>query len=128
LFEGMCNIFDLDLYKNEKFNSNAKRSENIEELKTILEDKLKHKTTSEWVKVLEDKRIPCGPINNIKEAVESPQTQARNMIVSAIHNKIGEFKMAGNPIKMSSYKDENTRGEIPNLDQHREKILKEFNI
>ncbi|MEK9680579.1 MAG: CaiB/BaiF CoA-transferase family protein, partial [Pelagibacteraceae bacterium] len=89
LFEGMCNIFDLDLYKNEKFNSNAKRSENIEELKTILEDKLKHKTTSEWVKVLEDKRIPCGPINNIKEAVESPQTQARNMIVSAIHNKIG---------------------------------------
>ena len=128
LFERMCNIFDLDLYKNEKFNSNAKRSENIEELKTILEDKLKHKTTSEWVKVLEDKRIPCGPINNIKEAVESPQTQARNMIVSAIHNKIGEFKMAGNPIKMSSYKDENTRGEIPNLDQHREKILKEFNI
>ncbi|MEL0177275.1 MAG: CaiB/BaiF CoA-transferase family protein, partial [Pelagibacteraceae bacterium] len=128
LFEGMCNIFDLDLYKNEKFNSNAKRSENIEELKTILEDKLKHKTTSEWVKVLEDKRSPCGPINNIKEAVESPQTQARNMIVSAIHNKIGEFKMAGNPIKMSSYKDENTRGEIPNLDQHREKILKEFNI
>ena len=48
------------------------------------------------------------------------------MIVSAMHNKIGEFKMAGNPIKMSSYEDKNTRGEIPNLDQHRERILKEF--
>ena len=78
--------------------------------------------------MLEAKRIPCGPINNIKEAVESPQTKARNMIVSAMHNKIGEFKMAGNPIKMSSYEDKNTRGEIPNLDQHREKILKEFDI
>ena len=50
------------------------------------------------------------------------------MIVSAMHDKIGEFKMAGNPIKMSSYEDKNTRGEIPNLDQHREKILKEFGI
>ena len=128
LFEGMCKVFDLELYKDAKFKTNANRNKNIEELKKILEEKLKDKTTSEWCKVLEAKRIPCGPINNIKEAVESPQTKARNMIVSAMHNKIGEFKMAGNPIKMSSYEDKNTRGEIPNLDQHREKILKEFGI
>ena len=128
LFEGMCKVFDLELYKDAKFKTNADRNKNIEELKKILEEKLKDKTTSEWCKVLEAKRIPCGPINNIKEAVESPQTKARNMIVSAMHNKIGEFKMAGNPIKMSSYEDKNTRGEIPNLDQHREKILKEFGI
>lgn len=127
LFEGMCKIFDLNLYQDEKFKTNLKRNENIEELKKILEEKLKNKTTAEWCKILEDKKIPCGPINNIKEAVESPQTQARNMIVSAMHDKIGEFKMAGNPIKMSSYEDTKTRGEIPNLDQHREKILKEFN-
>jgi len=49
------------------------------------------------------------------------------MIVKAFHKIIGEFKVAGNPIKMSSYKDTETRGEIPDLDQHREKILKEFN-
>jgi CoA:oxalate CoA-transferase len=128
LFEGMCKVFELELYKDAKFKTNADRNKNIEELKKILEEKLKDKTTSEWCKVLEAKRIPCGPINNIKEAVESPQAKARNMIVSAMHNKIGEFKMAGNPIKMSSYEDKNTRGEIPNLDQHREKILKEFGI
>ena len=128
LFEGMCKVFDLELYKDAKFKTNADRNKNIEELKKILEEKLKDKTTSEWCKVLEAKRIPCGPINNIKEAVESPQTKARNMIVSAMHDKIGEFKMAGNPIKMSSYEDKNTRGQIPNLDQHREKILKEFGI
>ena len=128
LFEGMCKVFDLELYKDAKFKTNADRNKNIEELKKILEEKLKNKKTFEWCKVLEAKRIPCGPINNIKEAVESPQTKARNMIVSAMHNKIGEFKMAGNPIKMSSYEDKNTRGEIPNLDQHREKILKEFGI
>ena len=48
------------------------------------------------------------------------------MIVKAYHKVIGEFKLAGNPIKMSSYKDENKRGDIPDLDEHRKKILEEF--
>ena len=62
----------------------------------------------------------------IKQAVENPQVQERNMIVKSYHRIIGEFKSAGNPIKMSTYKDENTRGDIPDLDEHREKIIKEF--
>ena len=128
LFEGMCKVLNINLHNNGKFKTNANRNKNIEELKIILEDELKKKTTTEWCKIFEENKIPCGPINNIKEVVESPQTKARNMIVSAIHNKIGEFKMPGNPIKMSTYDDPDTRGEIPDLDQHREKILKEFDI
>ena len=50
------------------------------------------------------------------------------MIVSAKHKKIGNFRMAGNPIKNLNYKDPKTRGEIPDLDQHRNKILKDFKI
>ena len=84
------------------------------------------KNTDDWVKSMEKEKIPCGPIFNIKEAVENPQVESRNMIVKAYHKVIGDFKLAGNPIKMSSYKDEKTRGDIPDLDEHREKILKEF--
>ena len=126
LFEGMCLTLGCDCYKLDKFKDNQSRNKNINELKKIIETKLQHKTTEEWVNIFTEKRIPCGPINNIKEAVENPQIQFRNMIVSANHSKIGSFKMAGNPIKMSNYTDSTTRGEIPNLDQHREKILKEF--
>ena len=128
LFEGMCKVFNLSLYEDDKFRTNASRNKNIDELKKILENELKKNTTTYWCKILEENKIPCGPINNIKEVVESPQTKARNMIVSAMHDKIGQFKMPGNPIKMSSYEDPDNRGEIPNLDQHREKILKEFDI
>ena len=126
LFEGMCTTLRCDFFKQEKFKDNQSRNKNIDELKKIIESKLQNKTTEEWVAIFTEKKIPCGPINNIKEAVENPQIQFRNMIVSANHDKIGLFKMAGNPIKMSSYTDTTTRGEIPNLDQHREKILKEF--
>ena len=48
------------------------------------------------------------------------------MIVNTFHKVVGDFKTAGNPIKMSSYKDESKRGDIPDLDEHREKIIKEF--
>ena len=127
LFESLCQTLNLnELINSSKFKSNSLRSENMDELKKILEDKLTYKTTNEWVKQFENLRIPCGPIYNIKEAVESPQVKARNMIVKAYHKVIGEFKLAGNPIKMSSYKDENKRGDIPDLDEHRNKILKEF--
>ena len=127
LFEKLCNALELDnLIKDEKFKSNLSRSENMDNLKKILEDKLVKDTTSNWVKKLEKLKIPCGPIFNIKEAVENPQVQARNMIVKAYHKVIGDFKLAGNPIKMSAYKDESTRGNIPDLDEHREKILKEI--
>ena len=127
LFEKLCNVLEMsELFNDEKFNTNSLRSKNMDELKLILEDKLSSKITTDWVRLMEEERIPCGPIYNIKEAVENPQVQSRNMIVKAYHKVIGDFKLAGNPIKMSSYKDETTRGDIPDLDEHREKILKEF--
>jgi CoA:oxalate CoA-transferase len=127
LFEKLCNVLEIsEIFNDEKFNTNSSRSKNIGELKVIIENKLSSKITTDWVSQMEKERIPCGPIYNIKEAVENPQVQSRNMIVKAYHKVIGDFKLAGNPIKMSSYKDENTRGDIPDLDEHREKILKEF--
>ena len=127
LFEKLCNVLKIsEIFNDERFNTNSSRSKNIDELKVIIENKLSSKITTDWITQMEKERIPCGPIYNIKEAVENPQVQSRNMIVKAYHKVIGDFKLAGNPIKMSSYKDETTRGDIPDLDEHREKILKEF--
>ena len=54
---------------------------------------------------MERDKIPCGPIFNIKEAVENPQVEARNVIVKAYHKVIGGFRLAGGPSKMSAYAD-----------------------
>ena len=127
LFKSLCEVLEIpNIANDEMFKTNSLRSQNIDKLKLIIEDKLQHKNTDEWIKVMENLKIPCGPIFNIKQAVENPQIKERNMIVKSFHKKIGEFKSAGNPIKMSTYKDEKTRGDIPDLDEHRDKILKEF--
>ena len=127
LFEKLCQVLNINnVLKDEKFKTNSSRAQNMDELKKILEKELSSKNTSDWVSLMEKEKIPCGPIFNIKQAVENPQIKARNMIVNSYHKKIGEFKTAGNPIKMSNYKDEEKRGDIPDLDEHREKIIKEF--
>ena len=128
LYEKLCNVLKIsEIINDSKFNDNSSRCKNMDELKKIFEDKLSAKKTSEWINEMEKDKIPCGRIFNIKEAVENPQIESRNMIVKSYHKVIGDFKLAGNPIKMSSYKDQKTRGDIPDLDEHREKILKEFN-
>ena len=127
LFAKLCEVLKIpETTNDERFNSNSLRCENMDQLKEIFEKQLRSKSTNEWVKEMEALKIPCGPIFNIKQAVENPQIQERNMIVKSYHKIIGEFKSAGNPIKMSTYKDESTRGNIPDLDEHREKIIKEF--
>ena len=127
LFKSLCEVLEIpNIATDEMYKTNSLRSQNIDKLKLIMEDKLQHKNTDEWIKVMENLKIPCGPIFNIKQAVENPQIKERNMIVKSFHKKIGEFKSAGNPIKMSTYKDEKIRGDIPDLDEHRDKILKEF--
>jgi len=127
LFEKLCEHLNItECVADDRFKTNSMRCENMDELKKIIEDKLIANNTDDWIKGMEKLKIPCGPIYNIKQAVENPQIEARNMIVKSYHKIIGEFKLAGNPIKMSSYKDENKRGDIPDLDEHRDKILKEF--
>ena len=127
LFEKLCHSLNMkEEVKNEKFKTNALRCQNMDDLKSKMEDKLKFYNTKEWTKKLEKDKIPCGPIFNIKDAVENPQIKARNMIVDTYHEAVGNFKTAGNPIKMSSYEDSLKRGNVPNLDGDREKIIKEF--
>ena len=127
LFEKLCNVLDLnELPKDKKFSSNSFRSENMDDLKILIENKLKSLNTKDWILKMEKDKIPCGPIFNIKDAVENPQVKSRNMIVNTFHKVVGDFKTAGNPIKMSSYDDPTKRGDIPDLDEHRKKIIEEF--
>ena len=67
-------------------------------------------------------------LDEIREGIDDVDKEIVDIISKRIElvKKIGEFKTAGNPIKMSNYKDEEKRGDIPDLDEHREKIIKEF--
>ena len=111
---------------NPDYSSNENRNQNVEKLKTEMESVLINQTTSQWIEILDNFGVPSGPINDIGQAATHPQTIARNMIVSIEDPVTGSMKVAGNPIKISSFEDPETRQPAPNLDQDREHILEEL--
>ena len=111
-----------ELQENQKFNSNANRMQNVTELTELLKKELAKKTSAEWLKLFDEKGLPCGPINTVTEMFEDPQTKERKMIVDVKNKKAGSFKAIGMPIKFSETKVEDTK-ESPTFGQHTKQIL-----
>ncbi len=125
LFGRLCETIGIAAISNdERFTSNNARCTHASELKEEIEKALAEKSSNEWLTVLEDAGIPCGPINDIEDVLADPQVAARNMIVTAEDKDAGLIRMGGNPIKLSGVADPATRMPAPELDEHRQAILK----
>jgi CoA:oxalate CoA-transferase len=110
-----------ELATDPRFRTNRDRTVHAEEMKQQLEETLKTAPASHWLLVLEKAKVPCAPIHTVAEAVEHPQTRARNMIVAA-----GGLRMPGNPVKFNDFADPPTRQPAPDLDADGERIRAEF--
>lgn len=124
LFIKMCEALGRpDMATNPEYKSNALRQKSQKKLKDEIESVLKTNTTDHWIAVVSKGGVPCGPINNIAQAIEHPQVAARNMLVDVPDGSGGTLKLAGNPLKMSAFPDPTTRRPAPDLDSDRDAIL-----
>jgi CoA:oxalate CoA-transferase len=122
LFAKLCEALGCpQLAADPRFAGNRDRNRHAEALKAALEAVLRTQPAAHWTAVLEAAGVPCAPIQTVADAVEHPQVQARNMIVTA-----GGLRMAGNPIKLSAFPDPPTRRPAPDLDAAGEQIRREF--
>ncbi len=114
-----------ELIEDERFATNALRTQNQKQLKAILDTVFPGQTVAEWLAVIDEAGIPCGPINTVDRVLSDPQILARDMIVEIEHPLAGKFKMPGIPIKLSE-----TPGAVempaPLLGQHTVEILHEL--
>ncbi|MGA8755969.1 MAG: CaiB/BaiF CoA-transferase family protein [Stellaceae bacterium] len=117
-----------DLAENPLFKTNPLRNQHQEALKAEIESVLREAGTDHWIAVLEAAGVPCGPVNNIAQALAHPQTEARNMLVAVDDPTMGSLQLAGNPMKLSAFPDPPTRAPAPDLDADRERILRELGL
>ncbi|MGB3721484.1 MAG: CaiB/BaiF CoA-transferase family protein [Pacificimonas sp.] len=129
LFTAMCGALGLDkLPDNPRFKTNALRSENADTLASIMEAQLKGRPAAHWLAALDAAGVPCGPLQNVAEALAHPQVKARNMAITTAFEDGTPLLAAGNPIKISGHDDPRARSKAPALDEHRQSILKEFGL
>jgi len=117
-----------DLAQNELFASNELRTRHAAALKAEIEQALAAHGTAQWLSIIDAAGVPCGPINDVAQALADPQIVARNMVVSVDDPEVGRLNMAGNPIKLSDVPDPETRRPAPRLDANRERILAELGL
>ncbi|MXX22225.1 MAG: CoA transferase [Rhodospirillales bacterium] len=112
-----------ELAEDPRFATNRGRIEHVESLEAELNTRFQTAPRAEWLAKLEAAGIPAGPLNDVADAVASPQVHARNMLVEVAGGSVGGMKVAGNPIKLSGHQDPPTRGPVPELDADRAGVL-----
>ena len=124
LWRAFCTAVErTDLADDERFATNHGRTENLDALNAILEPLFASRTVDEWNELLDAAKIPHSRINTIDKVMEHPQVLARNMVVEVDDPVAGRVKIAGNPIKMSSFPDETSRPRVPELGEHTDEVL-----
>src|SRR5262249_5633123 len=85
----------LELAEDSRFRTNADRMANLVALETELACRFRTKPAAHWIALFEEKGVPCGPVYDMVEALNDPQTLAREMVVEVEHSRLGMIKTLG---------------------------------
>ncbi|MDX5384103.1 MAG: CoA transferase [Rhodobacterales bacterium] len=116
-----------ELNDDPKFASNEARKRNLPELVEILNGHLRKDTSEVWLDRMEKAKLPAGPINDILQMHDDPQTRARDMVLTLDHPRAGKVDAIGHPVKFSRTPASITRA-APILGQHSREILREIGL
>ena len=111
--------------RDERFASNAARVRHRAELLPLLRRTTVMKTTAEWIALLENAAVPCGPINDLAGVFADPQVIHRQLKVDMPHAAGGSAPQVANPIRYSATPID-YRLAPPRLGQDTEAILREL--
>ena len=124
LFQNFCRtIGHEELLEDPRYSTNDLRCQNyVPSLQDVIIDWCKDYTKSEVEAIMDEAGIPCGPVLDVKEAIEHPHIQAREMMVHCEHPTAGDQYFQGCVMKLSE-----TPGSVdfasPLLGQHNAEIF-----
>lgn len=114
-----------DLKDDPKFTTPAERTEHWEELLAIVGKAFLSKTREQWIKILLEHDIPCGPVYDYSEVAADPQVAENDYLVRVEHPDHGSVQMAGIPVQLGKTPGK-VRSAAPELGQHTEDVLLEL--
>jgi crotonobetainyl-CoA:carnitine CoA-transferase CaiB-like acyl-CoA transferase len=91
-----------ELSADPRFSDFAARGAHAEQLQALLDETFASRPAHEWLDVLRAAGVPCGPVNDVAEALLDPQTRARNLIVDTEHPRFGRVEQVASPVRVGS--------------------------
>ena len=113
-----------------RFATNTLRVKHRGVLIPMMEELTRTRTTADWVALLEDKAVPCGPINDIAQAFDDAQVKSRGLAVTLPRDAgdgIESITGVASPLRLTATPPV-LRHAPPALGQHTREVLAEFGI
>ncbi len=132
-FARFCEAAGTDWASDERFATNADRVIHRDALIPLMSDLTRGRPTAEWIALLEDKAVPCGPINHIGQAFDDAQVRARGLRVEQERypgatppagETINRVVTTASPLRLSDTPT-TLRHAPPALGQHTDEVLRE---
>jgi crotonobetainyl-CoA:carnitine CoA-transferase CaiB-like acyl-CoA transferase len=126
LWRRLCDaIGRADLAGDERYATNRLRVANRAVLEPELESTFNGRTRAEWLSVLDEAGVPCGPINSIGEVFSDEHVRAIGMVQEVPHPSAGPLAQVRSPITLGATPAA-IRRPPPLLGEHTEEILAEL--
>jgi formyl-CoA transferase/CoA:oxalate CoA-transferase len=123
MYSTFCRLLGLEeLIDDPRFSTNNTRVQHRDEIMPFFEKKMKEKTSREWLRLLEEAGIPCGPILDMGEVFTAPHIKARDLMFTMPHPIEKEIPQLGFPYKFSNA-SASARLRPPLLGEHADMIL-----
>lgn len=90
-----------DLMNEDWVSDPVKRSANVDRLYQIIADAAPSRTTAEWVAVLDQADIPCGPANSFEDLLSHPHLSAVGLFESVEHPTEGPLTTVRSPFRVT---------------------------
>ena len=122
-FRKFCEVAGCaELATDPRYASNKARVANRDELIPQLRQITVFKSTAQWIELLEQAGVPCGPINDLAQVFADPHVQARGLRLDLPHALGSLAPQVASPIRLSATPVE-YRLAPPLLGQHTEQVL-----
>lgn len=125
-FEKFLDVIDRPELRDPKYLAQPARYSDREIIERVIEEELVKQDAEHWLTKLRAARIPCAPVNDLRQALNDPQIRSRNMVVSVTLANGDVVAMPGNPIKLSASDDPSVLGAPPMLGEHTQSVLSEL--
>jgi formyl-CoA transferase len=124
LWERFCNAIKAsELLSDPDYASGQLRSKNRKALNERIAAITKTNTSAHWIKLINEAGVPCGPINTIDKTFAEPQVKHLGIAKRVRHRKLGEIRVVGQPIQLSSVPQPEELRPSPELGEHTSEIL-----
>ncbi|MBI3967403.1 MAG: CoA transferase [Chloroflexi bacterium] len=123
LFGRLCRAIGApELAEDQRFKNHPDRQARRQELTAELEKHLAARGMSEWVTILNDAGVPCGPLLDVKQCFENEQVQHLGMAKPVEHPVLGKIKLVGFGVNLERTPPR-MRSAAPEQGEHNDEIL-----